>query len=336
MMISMISLRYTVACVVLSLLAMLMTGFTQNSYVYAEDVTCTSNMTDMNFGEVDFINSSTTKTTNGTLKYNCINHTVVAQYLHLCFYLDNDATSLPSSAAWYQMRGDAGASMTVQFQDVASREVWGGLASQLPISVMASMAGNGTLNGNISIRGMLADNQTQLKFGNYSTVFSMGTRLSWSNSPMVMPDLCTDHIRNQAFGFTSLAVVKKSCAVSAQDMDFGRVTLQPGKNIDAVSEIRVRCTSDAEYTVSLRSINARDGQFHMVLTNGDGSIKDQIPYTLYQDPGRTLPWGDADKQKLDRGSGGEQRHGVYGRVVAQDISVPSGLYQDTVIVRLSY
>ena len=64
---------------------------------------------------------------------------------------------------------------------------------------------------------------------------------------------------------------------------------------------------------------------------------EQITYGLYQDSGRTQPWGDSvgTNTAAGTGSGLTQTFTVYGRVPAQNTPSP-GTYADTVVVTVSY
>jgi len=134
--------------------------------------------------------------------------------------------------------------------------------------------------------------------------------------------------------FLVTATVSSSCAVSAGNVAFG--TYNPGSlvNTDALATISVTCTLLTPYTLKLNEgANAA--------TAGDTSSRrmkantaDYLPYQLYSDALRTSPW-DNSTGVSGTGTGLAAPHSVYGRISAGN-NVPSGSYQDTITVTLSY
>jgi spore coat protein U-like protein len=103
---------------------------------------------------------------------------------------------------------------------------------------------------------------------------------------------------------------------------------------DATGSIFVVCTSGAPYTIALDGgLTAATDPTQRKMSQG----AEQITYGLYQNSGRTLPWGDSSAGYAASGSGSglSQTLTVYGRAPAQN-TPSAGTYSDTVVVTLSY
>jgi spore coat protein U-like protein len=128
--------------------------------------------------------------------------------------------------------------------------------------------------------------------------------------------------------------ITSSCSVqSAANLAFGSQVAITA-NLDAASSIGVVCTNATPYTLEL-SAGAGTGATvaSRVLTSGSATI----PYTIYQDSGRTQVWGvtpTVDAQSAT-GTGAVQTYTAYGRVAP--VSAPvAGVYADTVAVTVAY
>jgi spore coat protein U-like protein len=76
----------------------------------------------------------------------------------------------------------------------------------------------------------------------------------------------------------------------------------------------------------------------MTITGGSGDAS--LGYGLYTDPAGTLHWGNITDGMTENvvqgtGTGGDQEIPVYGKIDAGQ-NVRTGLYEDTVLVTLSY
>lgn len=228
--------------------------------------------------------------------------------------------------------------MLFRLKNTLTGEVWGSEQSQQSVNVRRTLPGNTESSGHISINGELLSNQKTLSAGQYhSQLHSDNSVITWSESPYIVPDTCLENTTLQPLDFIASAVVEKSCSISAQDLDFGKVTLINNHHIDAQSNITVECTNNTQYSITLRSLNMKNGQFYLFPIQHSGASEPRVAYSLYQDPARTLLWADNGNQKNGQGVGGKQRHSVYGRVLEKHpTDIRSGDYQDTVIVTLSF
>lgn len=134
--------------------------------------------------------------------------------------------------------------------------------------------------------------------------------------------------------FTVTATVLPSCTVTGGvPMAFGVVT--PGVQQDASVSVSALCTVGTPFTLSL---DAGTGAGATAGVRRMTSGSDTLTYTLYQDAGRTTPWGDGTAGTSTRnsvGTGLQQSFTVYGRV-ASDAQAAVGVYSDTITITATY
>jgi spore coat protein U-like protein len=128
--------------------------------------------------------------------------------------------------------------------------------------------------------------------------------------------------------------ITASCTVqSAANIAFGSQTAITS-NLDTSSSIGVVCTNATPYTLGLSAgIGTGATVASRVLTSGSATI----PYTIYQDSGRTQVWGVTPTVDTESatGTGAVQTYTAYGRVAP--VSAPvAGVYADTVAVTVAY
>ena len=133
--------------------------------------------------------------------------------------------------------------------------------------------------------------------------------------------------------FNVSMTITASCTVSATALTFGSSGIIAA-NVDNTSTVTVTCTNSTPYDVGLdagigsgATVAARE------MTSG-GAI---INYTMYQDPTRTIVWGNTIGTNTcpGAGNGSAQALTVYGRVPAQSTPAP-GAYNDTINVTVTF
>ena len=123
--------------------------------------------------------------------------------------------------------------------------------------------------------------------------------------------------------------VASTCSISAADMTFSQMTTGTTSTSDAASDLTVNCSDGTPYSVALSDGNNYSGGRR--LTNGIAFIN----YVLYQDPNRSNSWDTANPLSFI-GTGSNQTHTVYGRILAGQ-SVPNmGSYADTIVATVTY
>jgi spore coat protein U-like protein len=125
-------------------------------------------------------------------------------------------------------------------------------------------------------------------------------------------------------------------SIQATDMDFGI------DKLTSESKVIVSCTTDLPYQIGLSGGDFSSGagtadapvlnSRRMKSTTGDAFIG----YELFQDPGRSIFWGNTlgINTRPGKGDGKNQEWDVYGR--RQAASVPAGDYFDDVVATITY
>jgi spore coat protein U-like protein len=129
--------------------------------------------------------------------------------------------------------------------------------------------------------------------------------------------------------------VAASCRVSASDLDFGAYPSNATSPALGQTVIQLVCgagtTIDIGLDAGTRGISTSRRQ--MLQESGI----DRLDYGLFQDPGRTIHWGDrSGNDTLEVvATGATQTVTVYGQVPAGQ-RVRDGSYSDVITVRLQY
>lgn len=120
----------------------------------------------------------------------------------------------------------------------------------------------------------------------------------------------------------------------ATDVDFGS-----HKSTEATAtadgSLTVNCTNGTAYQIGLNNgDNYAGGSRNMKNTSGS----ETVAYTLWQDAGRTEPWGDTlgTDTLTGAGTGAEQVIPVYGKVALSTQNLKAASYEDTVTATVTY
>ena len=130
--------------------------------------------------------------------------------------------------------------------------------------------------------------------------------------------------------------ITASCNVSASDLDFGAYASNQISPIQAQTTIQLQCSAG---TIAEVRLDAGTGpgrntsRRKMEMDSGT----DQLDYGLYQDPGRTLNWGDdSGKDTLEVvTTGAPQVIPVYGAIPGGQ-RVREGIYSDVITVHIFF
>jgi len=131
--------------------------------------------------------------------------------------------------------------------------------------------------------------------------------------------------------------VDSACTVSASPLSFA--TYEPlGANAtapdDGQGSVTLVCTIGTSATIGLGSgLHSSAGQPFMSNAGGSSSI----PYNMYQNSGRTTPWGSGGNVMTLTAATDTNEHvyPVYGRIAA-GLTGLSGAYNDTVVVTVNF
>lgn len=165
-----------------------------------------------------------------------------------------------------------------------------------------------------------------------------GSALYWAWSNTGYPPSCTagsGGAGSATFYTQATATVPTDCRISrVDDLDFGAVAAV-ASNVDATSQITVRCPQGTSWNLSLGNGSHASGTVRR-MRNASGNF---VRYELYRNPGRTQRWGTALGTDTVSGSGAGDNNPqsviLYGRVPVQG-ALAGGAYADTVTITLTY
>lgn len=150
---------------------------------------------------------------------------------------------------------------------------------------------------------------------------------------LMMPVVLTAHADD---GSTSANMhvtleVLKSCAVSAEDMNFGKHASSETEKLTADSTVTVTCTSGTEYKLNATSTNGEADTFILK------SESNQIAYHLYADNNEEQEVTSTTAIENQKGTGSAQEITLYGRIASGALAqVPAGTYEDIVTLQVTY
>jgi len=127
-----------------------------------------------------------------------------------------------------------------------------------------------------------------------------------------------------------------SCTVSAVDLDFGAYASNQNTPVQAQSAIQLHCGPGTTAEVSLDAGTGAVGNTSRRQMEQDRGL-DRLDYDLFQDPGRTIHWGDrSGRDTLEvETTGLTLTIPVYGEIPGGQ-RVRDGTYSDTITIRVTY
>ena len=138
------------------------------------------------------------------------------------------------------------------------------------------------------------------------------------------------------------ATVAPNCLVSAANLAFGNYLGDPDTpvNVDASSDISVRCSKNAAFTLALNAGTTSGATLAQRLLAGTGT--ETLQYNLYTTAARNVIWGDgttgSTQGATGTGLGNSVPYTVFGRVPfnATNDGAGVGAYSDVVTATVSY
>ena len=139
----------------------------------------------------------------------------------------------------------------------------------------------------------------------------------------------------------SLEIAASGCTVTANPLSFGATS---GAQVDAQTTLGVTCTGGLSYFVSLdggdslNRLQSDPRMFNVLTTGGSAAV---LPYELYQDAARSIPWGDGGVSHTGGtvnsvGTDAQQTFTVYGRSGGFGPGLAPNTYTDTVGVYVTF
>jgi spore coat protein U-like protein len=126
------------------------------------------------------------------------------------------------------------------------------------------------------------------------------------------------------------------CNVSASDLDFGAYASNQPAPVQGQTTIQLQCSSGTVAEISLDAGSGPGGNTNRRRMEQDRG-SDRLDYGLFQDPGRTVNWGDrSGRDTLEvEATGAVQAIPVYGQIPGGQ-RVRDGTYSDTITVTVFY
>ena len=288
---------------------------------------CSFGISTLNFGEVDTLNGEVGQGT-ATLSITCTN--VVTGAVRICPNIG--AGSGGATGAVRHMRNASNAPLDFTLSlDPGGQTLWGSIEHALlgtPPTINLTTSLFGSISTTRTIYGRIPAGQQAAAVGLYTSNFSAAdVKISYSELALFN---CLTLNAPVSAPFQARAEVKPYCEISADTVDFGSHGVLASA-VDAVGEVRVRCTPGAAYAVTLNNGETGTGPAARRMRLGAGFIT----YGLYRDPARSQPWGGTGEGIGGTGSGASQALPVYGRVPQQTTPSP-GTYSDVVIATVTY
>jgi spore coat protein U-like protein len=147
-------------------------------------------------------------------------------------------------------------------------------------------------------------------------------------------------VRAQIYTTTSAMPVRIElvgfCQVSASNLDFGAYASNQTSPVQGQTVIQLRCSPDTAAEIRLDAGTGRGSSTKNRRMEQEGD-RDRLDYGLFQDPGRTIHWGDrSGNDTLEVVTTGEpQSIPVYGQIPGGQ-RVRDGTYADTITVTVIY
>jgi spore coat protein U-like protein len=123
------------------------------------------------------------------------------------------------------------------------------------------------------------------------------------------------------------------CQVSASDLDFGAIASNSITAVLGQSTIQLLCGSGATAEIALDA-GLTPGSRRALIQDGGN---DRLDYDLFQDPGRTIHWGDrSGRDTLEMQTTGQpQTVPIYGEIPAGQ-RARDGSYSDMITITVHY
>jgi spore coat protein U-like protein len=130
--------------------------------------------------------------------------------------------------------------------------------------------------------------------------------------------------------------IAASCAVSATDLNFGAYGSNQNVPVQGQTVIQLLCGAGTVAEVSLDAGTGPGGSTNRRRMEQDDG-RDRLDYDLFQDPGRTIHWGDrpgVDTLEVTA-TGASQTVPVYGQIPGGQ-RVRDGSYSDMITVTVHF
>lgn len=295
--------------------------------------TCTYSTTGLNFGTVDLTPGNRVRVT-GTFAITC--NGTPGNRVRVCMNFGSGSGGTTGTGdPRFMLSGGNSLDFNI-FKNGAYSNIWGSWVWPFPPTGKGTrlrLNGAGTKSKNITVRGEIYAGQPATPPGLYVSNFAGGHTMIAHAYQSVGNCNTISGLGGVQVPFIVQANVLGACTVSATDLDFGTSGVL-ASNLDATNTISVNCSNLTPYTIGLDggSTGAVDPTLRK-MTIG----LSEVTYGIYQDAGRSTPWGESIGTNTisGTGNGSVQTYTGFGRVPPQTTPA-SGTYTDTVIVTVTY
>jgi len=128
--------------------------------------------------------------------------------------------------------------------------------------------------------------------------------------------------------------IVRACTVSASDLDFGAYPSNSTTPALGQTTISLHCGAGVTVEVSLDAGTGPGGNTSRRRLEQESGT-DRLDYDLYQDPGRTIYWGDGRDALEVLATGAPQTVPIYGQIPAGQ-RVREGTYSDVITITVHY
>lgn len=294
---------------------------------------CTFTIPTLNFGEIDVV-ANAQKTATTTITIACTGLSLLARTF-VCVHL-----GAGTGGAAGALRHMTGPLDTIDYvlRKPDGMTAWGGtltagLGTQVDGFMNLPIIGTATLV--LTVNGLVPTGQQDTRPGSYAS--TMNVLVQYRTVQLFLGELLAPAGCTGGGAFTANptflvnATVSPKCTVSAVGIDFGThaalATPIPGEG-----DVDVACTNGTAYTVNLDGGETAQPPGARLMRFG----ADDILYGLYKDAGFGQPFGTGVTLGLGgTGTGFNRNIPVYGLVPPQPTPA-AGLYDDRVIVTITY
>lgn len=323
-------------------------GFLFSTNVWAN---CTAKMEDINFGEIDAIQTNNIVSTHSVLQVTCENHTKPAARYHICLAVDGGSSAHPHQLNPRQICEDGmcnhiDSTKKLNFNlytDASHNQILGVPNNGSIIQDTINVPPNQSVTKTYPIYGKILKPFTQNKAGIYLNHFhgnSATLHFTSASNNAIQPNACLLNDKKNHFDFTAKVKINKNCLISElNNLDFGKIYGNQ-TNIQGKTTFNITCTNQTPYHLGLMpSNNNPDGQGEMKAIDPRNS--DKIIYQLRSESGiHGKIWGN--KINADyvgngvhgMGTGQTKQHTIYATMPSADY--PVGEYRDTVTIFVKY
>lgn len=272
------------------------------------------------------LNFGTSLTTTGVVNYSCINQNPTVTTFTLCLRVGT--SSYPGTADQPRLQYQGNALDFNLYRDAAATSQPWTATNYFTLSVTIPAGIGQTVTGSFLYYARIRAGQI-VPNGTYTGQL-FNTLLGFQTTPGQCLLNVAPNFQGQDFTINVSASIAPGCTLGTiGGIDFGT---QPGlvQRADAAGSVQLTCPLNRAWTLSFGGGNYASGSVRRMRSPSAY----YVPYTLYRNAARDNPIA-INGTVTGTGTGAAQTTNVYGRVEPAT-PPPVGVYQDTVVVTLSF